>query len=370
MYSAVAAVKCSSYDYAEVEKALRKQIEHLEGMPAIFAPETQVLLKVNLLSGAKPEKVICTHPVVVEALANILQEKGASVIIGDSPAGTFTKEKLEQTYRVSGLQAVAERTGAKLNYDLTSTMVKLAGGRSVAVWQQALTANFVISVAKLKTHALMTYTGAVKNMFGIIPGLSKAELHMLCPSKEAFANLLADLYETLPPDFAFIDGIWGMEGDGPANGKLRKSGVLIAAVSGAAADLAACQLIGISPLQVPIFKELQKRKLCLDDAADLEWLCEKEKDFSIRPFKLPASSSKYLRFIIPKKLWRMMEKVPVVSKDKCVGCQECYKICPAHTIHMLEKKAEVDHTNCIACYCCHEVCAFDAIDLKTRFLAR
>lgn len=86
--------------------------------------------------------------------------------------------------------------------------------------------TLVIDIAKLKTHGMMGYSGAVKNLFGVVPGLLKPELQPL-PGKEPFAEMLVDLCEYVHPDFSIIDAIDAMEGDGPTGGQKRFVGALV-----------------------------------------------------------------------------------------------------------------------------------------------
>lgn len=368
----VGIARCSDYAYENVEKALFQCLESLKGLKERIKPGSKVLVKVNLLKKNNPDDAVTTHPSVAEAVVRYLQQCGCEVTLGDSPGGPYTEWLLRGIYKSTGMTQVAERTKCNLNYDVSITEVHNEHGKMLKKMQVIKVvedADFIVSVAKLKTHAMMTYTGAVKNLFGIIPGIIKADYHLKMNDVANFAAHLVDICEYAKPLFSIIDGIDGMEGDGPSAGDKRHVGIIMAAQNPYALDFSALRVIGINPSMVPTMIEAKSRGLFSCDDGDIEYTCLRPSDINIKPFKLPRSLN--VNFIggrIPKVVekWVMdnLRPRPVFDHNTCVSCRICEKSCPPKVISMDTGKPVVDLSKCIRCFCCHELCPKKAVQIK------
>jgi len=324
----------------------------LGGMKAFVSRGERVLLKVNLLSGRDPEKAVTTHPAIVSAVAREVRGAGGVPYIGDSPSGRFSKRALEKAYERSGLKKMAEEDGIELSYDTTSRKRAIPGARrlnAAKVCDFYLNADKVVALPKLKTHFYQIMTLATKIMYGVVPGLTKAQYHAVYPNREAFADMLLDLLSIAGADLFIMDGVVGMEGDGPGSGKPVKLGVTMASVDPFAMDLAVCEMLNVEPAQVPTLKRAKLRGLWPDG---IEYPLLSPGDVRYEGFRLPPSAEK-----------KKGKRSPVILEG-CTGCGKCAEICPKDAISIHSKRASVEHGKCIRCYCCHEVCPENAIALR------
>lgn len=374
----VSITQCENYDYEKVEEAVFECLNYLTEMKKVIKEGSRVLVKVNLLKKNLPEDAVTTHPAVAEAIVRYLQNMGCQVVLGDSPGGAFTQKRLQDIYRASGMLEVAEKTGCELNYDTSDVEVsnpKAEKLKRMQIIKIVEDVDFVVSAAKLKTHGMMTYTGAVKNLFGVIPGLTKAEYHLKLISIENFAKHLVDICQYVAPVFSVIDAVEGMEGDGPSAGEKRYVGLIMASENPHVLDVAASHLIGLSPTQVPTIQIAAARGLCSGDVKDMTvWGCQLE-DLQIPPFKLPKSSDQDLfgdkvPDFLKKYLTNALRAKPVFDYNKCISCGECKRGCPAGIIDMSSGKPKPDLGKCISCFCCHELCPVKAVDIKRHWLNR
>jgi uncharacterized protein (DUF362 family) len=227
----VSSVICSTYD--EAEEAVSRAVDLLGGISSFVQPTMTVLIKPNLLAGAAPERAVTTHPAVISAVAKLLTEYGCSVVIGDSPgAGTrYTVSSLRKAYERSGFAPLCAIPAVTLNEDISHTTVASPNGHLVKrflIISPAVAADAVISLSKPKTHLLTTYTGAVKNLFGIIPGHEKSLFHSRFPDADDFSEMLLDLHGAVIPVLHLMDAVIGMEGNGPLSGDARQIGLILA----------------------------------------------------------------------------------------------------------------------------------------------
>ena len=357
----VSLINCNGYDYNKVKKALEISFENLGGVEKYVKNGTKVLLKANLLMKKTPETATTTNPVFVQALAEILINAGAVVTIADSPGGPYTINMLKGVYEASGMREVAEKTGATLNYDVSYESQPCKNGlisRSFEIIKPATDADIIISVAKLKTHSFATYTGAVKNLFGVIPGTYKAEYHLRMPTIEQFSDMLVDLCEYVSPTLSFIDGIIGMEGAGPSAGKPRKIGVVIASENPHNADVVGAKIIGLKIDDVPTLKSADKRGLITD------FKIIGDEIVIIDDFDIPKKENRNIVFKMLPWVAKTFSARPIVIEQNCIGCADCAKNCPAKAITMVNKKPHFDYNKCFRCYCCQELCPKGTIIVK------
>lgn len=360
------------YEYEKVIADIDKLLSNLDVLKNL---ETRsFLVKTNLLKKNKPEDGVTTHPYVVEGVVRFLQSKGHKVIIGDSPGGPFNPVILKSIYEASGILKVAERTGCDLNYDTSSIQVKPPDSKvinNLKLVKSFTEVDYVVSCAKLKTHTMMTYTGAVKNLFGMIPGVTKADYHLKMNDVDNFANMLIDVCDYVKPLFSIIDGIEAMEGDGPSSGDIRKLGLLLAGESPYELDYMATKITGL--LDSPVNNHAIERGLLNPQTIVLYGLNPKE--LKIDPFTRPGST--HVNFVtgrIPEFVTDfLLEKIrpyPQVIEQLCIGCGVCASNCPPKVISMENHKAVIDTSACIRCFCCHELCPEKAIKVKRHPLHR
>lgn len=222
----VALKACGDYQREAVEAAVNEVFALCGGIETIIQPGQRVLIKVNLLMKRTPEQATTTHPEVARAIVRSVQRAGGIPILADSPGGPYTKNMLAGIYEASGMRAVAEETGCMINSDFSTTMHydhlgKVA--RRLDLIGILDHVDQVITVGKLKTHGFTTMTGCVKNLYGLVPGTTKVEYHSRYPRADLFSDMLIDICEHVKPCFAFVDGIVGMEGEGPSGGRARKN---------------------------------------------------------------------------------------------------------------------------------------------------
>ena len=179
----VAIARCERYENAEA--ALLEALAPF-GSLDWARPGMKVALKVNLVSGGKPDSAVVPHPKFVSALCRLLVARGAEVVVGDSPGGLYTAPFVGHVYSASGMTAV-EEVGARLNHDFSQRAVSFPEGKILRSFQYTAWldgADAIIDVCKLKTHGMMGMSCAVKNLFGVIPGTLKPEYHFRYPNPD------------------------------------------------------------------------------------------------------------------------------------------------------------------------------------------
>ncbi len=380
----VALTPCADYDIATVEAALDRVLGSLGGLDWV-TPGMTVGIKANLVSAMKPEECATTHPTVLCALTHRLCERGARVIIGDSPGGIYTAAFVGHVYAASGME-VCEDAGAALNRDFGETNTAFPEARvlksfTYTAWLN--TCDAVINVCKLKSHGMMGMSAAAKNLFGIIPGTMKPEYHFRFPNERDFAHMLVDINDFLAPKLrlCLVDAVDGMEGNGPTKGTPRHIGLLLGSASPHTVDLVCAHLIGLSEDAVPTLMAARERGYLPADltALDLRPIGEGGKvpvleDVAITDFKHVAVRHSLLfeskGKLVGKMLQSLLSSRPSLSKSECVGCAKCARICPARAITMEKGKAVIDKSRCIRCFCCQEFCPTGAMKVHRTAIAR
>ena len=384
-HAPVALDRCVGYDVDTLEGILRAQLARL-GAADMFDGK-KVAVKLNLVMKKSADAAATTHPAVLEAMLRILTGRAAEIIIVESPGGPYTAQNLRASYRACGIAEVAERMGVTLNYDTDFREVEAPDARAskmFSIISPILDADVVVNLAKLKSHSLTGYSGAVKNFFGVIPGVQKFEMHARFPDYNDFGAMLCDLCQrvvTMKPTFHVLDGILAMEGNGPTGGDPRRLDCILSGVNPFNVDIAGTSLIDVSG--VIMLEEAKQRGLCEADAAALRVLsAETLGDFAVGDFKKPETARKGLHGssmfrILPKlfggRLNAWLQPKPAIGKN-CVGCGECVRSCPRQTISLTEKggrkRAEIAHDACIRCWCCQELCPFKAVKIRKNPIIR
>lgn len=362
--------RCGGYAPEELFRQVEEAFDML-GVWDEIKPGMTVVIKPNLVMSSKPGNAIATHPALVAAVGKCVQKAGADVVIAESPGGPYTPAAMKAVFRGCGYTDMAKDCGFTLYTDCKSREVSLPGAvrcRQLSVVEPFLTRDYLIDMAKLKTHSMVGFSGAVKNLFGTVPGLQKPELHCRFPEKQPFSEMLVDLCDFLKPDLCFLDGILAMEGNGPTGGRPRNLGVLGASKSPYALDVCGAALIGLEPESVLMLKEADRRGLGPVSPEECQLVKESVEALAQLDFlKAEASSTDFIDRL-PKFLRPAAKKIatptPKIRKADCVGCGKCAESCPQHTIVIRDGKAVIDYKKCIRCFCCHEMCPKHVIDIR------
>ena len=375
----VVIVPCGGYSEEEVFPALEQALAPLGGLDWV-APGMKIAVKVNLVSSAKPEQAVTTHPGLVCALVKLLASRGADVVVGDSPGGLYNAAHLNRVYAAAGMKAV-EHWGGRLNQDFTEREASFPQGKVCRQFQYTAWldgADAIIDFCKLKTHGMMAMTCGAKNMFGSIPGTMKPECHFRYPDPRDFARMIVDLDEYFKPCLTIVDAVDCMEGNGPTGGTPRHMGALLAAESPHKADLVCAGLIGLKREEVPTLEAALERGLIPASAEGLTVEGDPAA-FAIPDFQRITTGNSHLFQGDGKSLfgrvkgtvmnWALSQR-PVVRKAECVGCGECRDVCPARAITMVDKKPRIDRKACIRCFCCQEFCPKSAMKVRRTAIAK
>lgn len=360
----VALLHCEDYNETMVFSSVNETLNLLGGLDKFVAEGQKVLVKPNMLAAALPEEAVCTHPLVVKAVLKLILQLGAHPVVGDSPAVGST-EKVAQKNGIA--QVCSELNVPLVSFDNPQEIVFNAGHvcKKFLIDKAVIDADVIINVPKLKTHGLTSYTGGVKNLFGCIPGKNKAQFHLRMPNHLDFSAMLVDLYTLVKPQLILMDGVIGMEGAGPRNGKPRKIGALLASTSSVALDFVAASIIGMNPLDVPTTKAALSRGIDVHSSDDITIAGAALDGFIIKNF---AHTSAFTSLSsMPRPLMSFLQNRLVAKPhigDKCIGCGICKESCPPQVIKLENKKAVISYDKCIRCYCCQELCPHDAIELK------
>ena len=339
---------------------------------SLFSPDLagkKVLIKPNVLRSAAPADGITTHPALLSAVVEKVRKAGpASLVVGDNP-GLRGYGANRECFAATGLLGAAGQYYKNIGHDPVQLPFNPAYMDQVSVSREVLDADVIISLPKFKTHGLTIVTGAIKNSYGILPGAVKARLHKAAGSPERFHEVVVDVFMLRPADFFIVDGVVGMEGNGPASPDLRDIGCIIAGDNAVAVDSVMAQMMGLRPEALRFLCYARKAGLGDFDPRNIriEGTLEPIPDFKLPPLTGDAiardDSAQEL-------ITRRMEVRPRVDAQACTGCGTCADQCPVAALFMEEAPGDagplptVDEKTCIACFCCQEVCPEMAIRLE------
>ena len=410
MKSQVILLPCREYDEEKIHHLLKQGLELLGGLPALIDKNERILLKPNLLKRAEVERAVITHPAVVGAFARILREEGYEKIVLADSCGTGSTSKV---IKGTGMDTYLENLHIPAIDYTEGVRVEYPQGiqaKEFILPKELTEADCVVSLSKMKTHALERITGAVKNSYGFVYGLNKAKGHTQYPSADSFARMLVDLNRCVNPRLYIMDGIVAMEGNGPGSGDPVSMNVILMSKDPVALDSVFCHLVNLSPELVPT--NYHGEKMGLGTWKDVELVIPQEKtqaaetaaaDSAARGEKTPgdiaagnASHSCDFRQIsleeavkkygnpdfhvdrtgVRHNIWTKMakalnlfQKKPYIDKEKCVSCGVCVNSCPVpgKAVNFTggkDKPPVYDYRKCIRCFCCQEMCPKKAIKVR------
>ena len=379
----VSLVACDSYDQVLIEQKVKETFDNLGGVGAFIKKGQTVVLKPNLVSAKTPDMAVTTHPSIVLAVAKLVIAAGAGkCIIADSAGGPYTKGFMHGIMKTAGMIEAAEQSGAEICSDFSTYEVnspEARFGKKYFILNCLEQADVIINLCKLKTHSFTGYSGAVKNMFGAIPGLVKVEMHGRFQNLTNFNEYMYDIQDYFKPKLALhlMDAVVGMEGPGPTAGTPRQIGAIIAGVNPLACDIVGLKLIKFKNIkESPTIRVGVSRGYIGEDLA-VKIIGSSEKDFNINNYKqVEISEFQPLLQKVPKWVekfmhWGMTQR-PTVSRRACKGCRKCEEHCPTKAIVMTKykkgkqpDKVEFKYNQCIRCYCCQELCPFGLVKVKS-----
>ncbi len=371
MSSKVVLTGCRDYEPDRVEKSIRTMFDHLGGIDSFVRAGQTVLIKPNLLATKTEESAVNTHPSVVRAVLKLVQEAGGRALIGDSPGlGTAKKNAFR-----CGIGEVAEAFGVPIIEFRESVAVGKTRekGFPLELAGEALKADTIINLPKLKTHGQMLMTLGVKNMFGCVVGARKAQWHLKAGvNREAFAKMLVEIYQALSPALTLIDGIIGMEGNGPGSGNPKRMGILAASSDAVALDTILMLLLGMPPERLPTLRAAKQLGIGETRADRIRVVGDPMEDLRLPALVLPESSE--LEWNLPDFLVGLLKgalsTTPESDPKLCNLCQVCVKACPQKTMRIEKKRVRIDTRHCIRCFCCQELCPNGAIRVRKGWLLR
>ena len=362
------------YSGPEVRRALA------EILPPVLAAcggvkGKRILLKPNLLFCRRPDDPATVHPAVITAVAAALREAGAGEIVLLENPGTQTVRAIIDRM---GIAETLSASGVFFDDFADYRERPLPDAcvfRSLKIAREFEKFDLVADLAKAKTHAMMTLTLAVKNLFGLVDSAGRIGWHLAVGSDfERFADLLLDLYLTVRPRICIIDGIIGMEGNGPGSGTPVERNFLAASDDALALDASVAEKLGVPAGKFLLLRRAARRGLefAFEDSGAVP---------PVRPFRLPDPPGILNAWgvILPPffktQLRNLVGSRPVLRKELCIGCGRCAEVCPPRSLKMgREKRPLFDLNHCIRCYCCQEHCPKGAIvtrpQLLTAFLSR
>ncbi|MCL2485680.1 MAG: DUF362 domain-containing protein [Endomicrobia bacterium] len=367
----ISLLKCS--DYNKANPAVKEAVKLLGGISNFVKPGEKILIKPNLLSPKYPERAVTTHPEIVRAVIQLVKQAGATPIVGDSPGGAL--RDIKNLWKVTGMEEICREEKVELvNFEAAGSKeidINDKNIKKVSFSNVVLNCDGIINLPKLKTHSLMTFTAGVKNLYGCIPGLRKVEYHKYASKNKDFADLLTNIYLFLKDKirFTLIDGIYGMEGNGPSGGDVRKMEIIAAS-----ADTAVLDAYILDALKLDVSKNNVSKNLGISkkDIEGSSIIGNDIKSFDFKNFKFPKIRIlDYIPKSLVKTLGIFLWVKAKINEKKCLKCMLCVKSCPVDAIKVENDKKYpyVINSKCISCFCCHEMCPYKAVDFKKSFLA-
>lgn len=355
-------VRKAAYEYEVIRPIVFDMLASAEA-PAIDVG-SRVLIKPNLLAPAAPDKAVTTHPLIVRAAAEFALSRGASVQISDSPAmGNFSRLLKKGGYA----EALDDLDVTVKPFESTVAVDVGEPFGTIDVAKDAMEADVVINLAKLKTHTQMMLTLGVKNLFGCIVGLKKPEWHMRTGvDRQMFGRLIVSIFEAVNPAYTILDGILAMQGQGPGkSGTPRALGIVMGGKSAHAVDHVACLQVGLDPESLETHRNAKATGV-YDGSVHINGDLNLLDDFQFPELGALTMGPAYLgRF-----MRRFVIQQPAVDNQTCKLCGECWKYCPAHAISYTDRGISFNTDTCIRCYCCLEVCPHAAIRAKKPIAGR
>lgn len=357
----VSVVKCTDYDREKISFAVRRAVDLLGGINAFVKPDDRVLLKPNLLKARPPEAAVTTHPEIVRAVIRLVREAGGHAVVADSPGLGDLRRVCDR----AGILAIVREEGAELAETEEAVPLKNRGRFQrfkVARW--ARDADVIINLPKLKSHCMTILTGAVKNLFGCIPGKRKVQWHFNTGvNHDLFMRMLVELSVLIGPRLTIMDAVVGMEGNGPGSGDPRRIGVVIAGSDPVAVDTVSSKLVGVTPERLPILRAALSAGIGVAAMERISVVGEALPAVTIRNFRLPPRS--HLEWKLPEWARRSLKNAlttkPVIHSARCIRCGICRDHCPQGAVEASDGRLGVRERDCIRCYCCQEFCPEGAI---------
>jgi uncharacterized protein (DUF362 family)/ferredoxin len=365
----VSIVKCGNYNPEQVLNALRQSIDVLGGVESVIKKGDRVLLKPNLLIGKSPDKAVTTHPSIVKASIQIAREAGGVPFIGDSPAIGSTARAAEKA-EIAKIARSMDCPIVEFNRPVLAREVKGRVFKNIEIDQAVLEADVIINLPKWKTHTQMLLTLGVKNLFGCVSGPKKALWHLKAgEDRKLFARVLVDIYQIVRPALTILDGVNGMEGDGPSSGRPVNLGLILASCDALSLDQIVCDLLGIPR------RSLMTNRVALEHGLGkdpIEVVGEKVENVKIPDFQFPNLSRTdwNLPGFIKKAIKNALTSKPAIQEDLCKNCHQCAEICPPKALTPEGKSLVFDYRRCIRCFCCLEVCPEGAVSVKQGWAIR
>ncbi len=360
----------SDYNPTRVQQALQLLLEPLGGIACYVKAGQNVLIKPNLLAGKSPEKAVTTHPEIVRQVILLAQSAGGIVSVGDSPG----LGKPESVARKCGILDVIEETGARFAPFEESVPISLEAGtfHSLEVAREALQADVIINLPKLKTHQMMGYTGAVKNLFGLVVGMRKARLHLQAGTDKAFfALMLLELAERFKPALSIMDAVVGMQGNGPGNGDPIQLGALLASPHTLALDTVAAAMVNLQEHQV------WTQRIAMQTGRLGASLHEVELHgvplATLKTTRFRPATSADINFGLPTPVKNLLKNAITAQPEitrACQRCSHCVTHCPPQAMTLDARGVKIDYGHCIRCFCCQELCPYGAIITQQGALLR
>ncbi|NCC25489.1 MAG: DUF362 domain-containing protein [Deltaproteobacteria bacterium] len=275
----VLVLPCPTYEAGKLDSVVERLMAELSGR---IKPGDRVLVKPNLVSAVP---LACTGPEVVRSACRCLLDAGARVVVGDSPgfgrAGSVA--------RACGLDQALADLGLTVQ-TLNQPRHVVVGTRRIVVSRRAMEADHVVNVPRLKAHSQMRVTGAIKNLFGCVPGTRKAWIHAVLGDRgNRFPGHLVDVIAALPPVFSLVDAVTAMHRTGPMKGEVIQLGLLASSQNPVALDTALWTMLGLDPDLVPLWAECRRRNLPGNRAEDLIYPLSSPRDFDLSGFVVPET---------------------------------------------------------------------------------